>query len=275
MVFADNEDRFLPFKDKIIYVPISLRHFGDKKGLAWVREEYQRNSIKQGILRLNLKDTDLVVISDLDEIPNKDILVSLKNNLESEIDVNKEYKCTSILKIAFYTAKILFYITINKDTNKVRSQLKLIYFTLFKKYTAPLNFKMINYYYYLNYQKKGSYWSGVQCLQARWFKIFTANELRVFRKSPIQSVVNGGWHFSYLGGKDKIKHKIRNFSHQEYNIPEILSDEYIDFCISNGYSLFDYYKNKNSKPQYIRKEVSHLPKDLQDIIVLYQELILK
>lgn len=275
MVFADNEERFFPFKDKIIYVPVSLLHFGNKTGVAWEREEYQRNSISQGVLNLNLKDTDLVLISDLDEIPNKDILIDLKINQENTIDIEKEYKLILLIKVAFYLVKSIFYILINKDLNKLKSQMKLIYFTLFKKYSAPLNFEMNNYYYYLNYQKKNSVWSGTQCLQARWLKIFTANELRIFRNSPLQTVIKGGWHFSYLGGKDKIKHKIRNFSHQEYNIPEILSDEYIDFCINNGYSLFDYYKNKNSKPQYVKKEVSHLPKDLQDIVVHYKELIFK
>nr|WP_315188412.1 hypothetical protein [uncultured Flavobacterium sp.] len=273
MVFADNQERFLPFKDKIIYVPISLQHFGDQKGVAWEREEYQRNAIKQGLSKLYLKDTDLVLISDLDEIPNKDILTTLKNDQKSNIEIKKVYKIISLLKVFIYLLKTLFYILINKDIHKLKSQMKLIYFTVFRKYLAPLNFSMDNYYYYLNYQKKDSLWSGVQCLEAKWLKIFTANELRVFRNSPLRTVIKGGWHFSYLGGKEKIKHKIRNFSHQEYNIPEILSDEYIDFCINNGYSLFDYYKNKKIKPQYVKKEVSHLPKDLQYIIVQYKELI--
>jgi|GEM_PF-6577741 len=71
-----------------------------------------------------------------------------------------------------------------------------------------------------------------------------------------------------------IKYKIKNFSHQEYNIPEIVSDEYIDFCINNGYSLFEYYKNPNAKPKYRKKDISHLPNDLRNIVVLYENLIL-
>jgi beta-1,4-mannosyl-glycoprotein beta-1,4-N-acetylglucosaminyltransferase len=31
-----------------------------------------------------------------------------------------------------------------------------------------------------------------------------------------------GWHFSYLGGADRIRDKIGAFSHQEYNNPEVL-----------------------------------------------------
>ena len=71
-----------------------------------------------------------------------------------------------------------------------------------------------------------------------------------------------------------IKHKIKNFSHQEFNIPQIVSDEYIDFCIKNGYSLFDYYKNTKVKPKYVKKEITHLPEKLLKIVVDYKKLIL-
>jgi len=273
MVFKDNIARFEPFMEKIIFVPINMKYFENKNKVAWEREEYQRNCIQKGIDTLNLLDIDLVLISDIDEIPNKDILINLKNNKETLLDVKKQHKFILILNAIFYSIKSVFYKIINKDLAKLKSQLKLIYFTLVKNYSPPLNFKMYNYYYYLNYQKKDDFWAGVQCFQAKWLKIFTANELRAFRKSPIQTVNDGGWHFSYLGGKEMIKYKIKNFSHQEYNVPEIVSDEYIDFCINNGYSLFDYYKNHNIKPQYIKKEISHLPKDLQDIVVSYKKLI--
>lgn len=273
MVFKDNIDRFEPFISKIIFVPISMKNFENKKKVAWKREEYQRNCIQKGIDTLNLIDADLVLISDIDEIPNKDILINLKNNKETLLDVKKQHKFLLILNAIFYSVKSVFYRIINKDLGKLKSQLKLIYYTLIKNYAPPINFEMYNYYYYLNFQKKDDFWAGVQCFQAKWLNIFSANELREFRKSPIKWVNNSGWHFSYLGGKEMIKYKIKNFSHQEYNVPEIVSDEYIDFCINNGYSLFDYYKNPYIKPKYIKKEISHLPKDLLDIIVSYKKLI--
>ncbi|HPI20816.1 MAG TPA: hypothetical protein PKY56_10630, partial [Candidatus Kapabacteria bacterium] len=240
MVFRDNIDRFEPFISKIIFVPISMKNFENKKKVAWKREEYQRNCIQKGIDTLKLKDTDLIILSDIDEIPNKDILINLKNNKETLIDVKEENRFILILKAVFYSIKSVFYKIINKDLGKLKSQLKLIYYTLIKNYSPPINFKMYNYYYYLNFQKKDDFWAGVQCFQAKWLKTFSANELREFRKSPVKTVNNSGWHFSYLGGKEMIKYKIKNFSHQEYNVPEIVSDEYIDFCINNGYSLFDY-----------------------------------
>jgi len=273
LIFQGNMKRFFPFMEKIIYVPINMKYFDEGKRVAWKREEYQRNCIKEGLKKLNLKDKDLVLIGDIDEIPNKDILIDLKKNQIINSIIKKQFKVVLILKAFSYLFNIFFNKIVNKDIWKLNLQLKLIYLTLIKKHHPPLNFKMYNYYYYLNYQKKDGGWVGIQCLQVKLLKEFTANEVRAFRFSPIETINNGGWHFSYLGGKEMIKYKIRNFSHQEYNIPEILDDEYIDFCINNGYSLFDYYRNPNTRPKYKKKDISHLPQDLLNVVISYKNLI--
>ncbi len=275
MVFKDNRNRFAPFIDKIIVVPIKMKNFNQVKGVAWKREEYQRNCIQEGINKLNLKDTDLVLISDIDEIPNKNILTDLKKGNESKLIIKKESTLNLLIKSIFYSIKRVFYKIITKDTQKLASQLKLIYLIIVKKFPFPFNFEMYNNYYYLNYQKKNSYWFGLQCVQAKWLKEFTPNQIRIFRETPVQTIKAGGWHFSYLGGKEMIKYKIKNFSHQEYNVPEIVSDDYIDFCIKKGYSLFEYYKNSKAKPKYEKIDISHLPNDLKDIVVSYRDLILE
>lgn len=274
MFFKENIQRFSPFMDKIIYVPINMKCFQDEKKIAWKREEYQRNSIINGIVSLNLKETDYVLISDVDEIPDIEILKKIKFKRDQFSELSKVSNIKILIKVIFNIFKAILYKIISKDISKLRSQLKLIYLTKAKNYMPPINFKMFNYYYYLNYQKSGSKWSGIQCVQFKLLKKFTANELRNFRNSPLWTFNDSGWHFSYLGGKEMIKHKIKNFSHQEFNIPQILSDEYIDFCVKNGYSLFDYYKNPKTKPKYVKKKISHLPEKLQRIVNVYENLIL-
>jgi beta-1,4-mannosyl-glycoprotein beta-1,4-N-acetylglucosaminyltransferase len=273
MVFRDNMDRYKPFIEKIIYVQIKMENFENKNKVAWKREGYQRNQIKVGIEKLNLSNSDLVLISDVDEIPNKEILSELKFNGKNNVQFKKLTKLKLISRGVSQSLKYAFYRAINKDISAVKSQLKLIYTVLFKDEEPPVNFKMHNFFYYLNFQQKNTFWSGTQCIQARLLKKFTANEIRGFRKAPLETVFNGGWHFSYLGGKEMIKYKIQNFAHQEYNIPEILSDEYIDHCINNGYSIFEYFKNPNIKPEYIKRDISHLPQDLKHIAVNYRDLI--
>tara|TARA_B110000967_G_C18738892_1_gene486642 strand:- start:558 stop:962 length:405 start_codon:yes stop_codon:yes gene_type:complete len=132
---------------------------------------------------------------------------------------------------------------------------------------------MISCYYFINYREKENLWSGLQCVNAKWLKTISIEEIRNLRNFGIISVSNG-WHFSYLGGIKKIQYKIKNFSHQEYNIQEILSDSYIEFCITNGYSLFDYYNNpKNTERSFYKIDINDFPKDFKEIIVNYEHLI--
>ncbi len=60
-----NIDKFKEFRKKIIYIPLNNMPDGDN---PYARENYQRNAIQNGLEKA--KDDDLIIISDLDEIPN-------------------------------------------------------------------------------------------------------------------------------------------------------------------------------------------------------------
>ena len=66
-----NIDNYKKFKEKIIYVAVEDMPAGNN---PYLRENHQRNAIARGIL--NADEDDLILISDLDEIPN------LKKTLE-------------------------------------------------------------------------------------------------------------------------------------------------------------------------------------------------
>ena len=64
-------NKFSKFKNKIIYVPVEEMPKGDN---PYLRENFQRNCIIRG-LQNSFKD-DLIIISDLDEIPNPEVIVN-------------------------------------------------------------------------------------------------------------------------------------------------------------------------------------------------------
>lgn len=68
--FKANEERFGAFKDKIIYVGIDKFPAGHD---AWWNENYQRNMILEGLKYA--KPDDVIMISDLDEIPKPTIVL--------------------------------------------------------------------------------------------------------------------------------------------------------------------------------------------------------
>lgn len=253
-----------------------MKPFPNTEDIEWQREMYQRNCITKALNQIEIHDEDFILISDLDEIPGKKVLEKIKNNSLQNVESKRKNSIALAFKMIACFFKTTFYHIINRRDKEYKylTKLKFIHCVLIKRYKAPLNFKMNLYYYYINYQKISELWPGLQCVQAKWLKIFTASEIRNFRKDPIQNV-KSGWHFSYLGGKEKITYKIRNFAHQEFNVQEILSENYIEYCIENGYSIFDFYLNsKNKKRSFLKKEVTHLPEDMQKIVSPFKNLIL-
>ena len=78
-----NINNFPNFKKKIIYIPVEDMPDGDD---PYKRENYQRNSIERGLNNAN--ENDLILISDLDEIPNPKLI--LKFNPKDRFAVFKQ-----------------------------------------------------------------------------------------------------------------------------------------------------------------------------------------
>lgn len=56
------------YASKIIY--IKLENVIEGENAAWIRETHQRNMIMKGVEKLHLQDEDILLIGDLDEIPD-------------------------------------------------------------------------------------------------------------------------------------------------------------------------------------------------------------
>ena len=77
LYFQDNKDMFTPFLNKIIHVVVDDMPPGQDN---WSRETHQRNSIMKGLNKLQLEDDDYILISDVDEIPDKNRIKELRTN---------------------------------------------------------------------------------------------------------------------------------------------------------------------------------------------------
>ena len=53
---------------------------------------------------------------------------------------------------------------------------------------------------------------------------------------PYYTIPNGGWHFTFMGGAEKVKQKVQSFAHQEYNKPEKINK--IPFLIEQGKDVY-------------------------------------
>lgn len=84
LYFNENKHLFKKFKEKIIHIiiddfPYKYPNINFYNGEQWKNELYQRNSIAKGLYYINdLTDNDLIIISDLDEIPDPNTLYNIK-----------------------------------------------------------------------------------------------------------------------------------------------------------------------------------------------------
>lgn len=53
-------------------------------------------------------------------------------------------------------------------------------------------------------------------------------------KFRTQSILNAGWHFTWMGGVERILLKMDSMAHQELNKPEYRDRSYIEHTIRSG-----------------------------------------
>lgn len=212
LYYAENAERFAPWADQIRYVPVydSPGGQGDAANPhlltgcdspRWRRENHQRDALARAID--DMADDDLVILSDVDEIPRPEVVEQARG--------------------------LLFH---PQGPQIVRPALAL------------------NMYY--------ANWRWVMpCVVICRF--MTGRALRALgpeaaRQQPGQAFGSfepgggEGWHFSYTGGVDAIRYKLRSAAHHEVDVPPYNTREWINECLSTGADLFGRWRPLMSVP---------------------------
>lgn len=267
--FLKNKERYKAFEDKIIYIPYEMPFFPEAHKVAWKREAYQRNITIEVLKEKGAQPDDYLLMGDLDEIVNKELINELKNGSKEIHCKSKSGVIKELINSSFGRIKEFF-----TRENEFELRFKQGKLALNQMEDVAVVLRMDNFYYFLNNrEKERDVWKSTV-----WFKFslldkFKFDDLRELRRFPMRWVNGAGWHFSYLGGRELIKHKLKNFIHQEFNIEEIVNDEYIDFCMKNGYSLFHRFKNKDLPPQFENVSLDIFPEDMKKILSNYSQHI--
>jgi beta-1,4-mannosyl-glycoprotein beta-1,4-N-acetylglucosaminyltransferase len=97
-------------------------------------------------------------------------------------------------------------------------------------------FRQRLYYYYLNCLAPDP-WDGTKAIR---FGDLTRTTPQEVRSGPAGAGVvdDGGWHFSYLGGLERIQTKLGAFSHQELNNKEVQDLRALGFNLENHLDLY-------------------------------------
>lgn len=135
LLFEQNKEKYAEFQHKIIHVIVDLPHkfpeIDTSKNEQWINEAYQRNSIRKGIDTLNLDKKDMILVCDIDEIPDPLTLMKLKV-CDLQFDMYS-------LEMAFY------YYNLNTINNTAWLHPKIISFnTLTEKQLTVDEFRKMN-----------------------------------------------------------------------------------------------------------------------------------
>ena len=238
-------NKFQKFKNKIIYIihknePLEIAKLSDKDSEdiksyklilnAHLRENDQRNHISKGLT--DADDDDLILVSDVDEIPNFDYmnLSKVKNKIimfEQEIFYYKFNR---------YLPNFTWYGT--KACKK-------------KNLISPQWLRNIK-------NKRFPFW--------RIDTFFSKNKYinKIFIK-------NGGWHFSNIKNANDIELKLKSYLHHRDYESEELGNSKINELIKNNETIYDMFSDKKSKKYGDKKRKKLEIYDLKKLPYFIQE----
>ena len=116
LYYDENKELFEKFKDKIIHVIVDdfpCKYPTTTRQVALENEILQRNCIQRGLDKLLLNDIDVITLSDLDEIPNPELLRQVKTNqreiTSSCLKMDMYYYNLNCKSVGWNAAKIISY----------------------------------------------------------------------------------------------------------------------------------------------------------------------
>ena len=232
LVYLENRARFERFHNKIIHVVVE--DSPDTKD-SWKIENFQRNCIARGLA--GCRPDDLVMISDLDEIPSATAVVAARGRMRFRDDV-----WSKLIHGSLNSRPVNFLCKVPTIRRKVQRHHPFI-----------LKFNQSLYRYFLNCRSvEPPSWFGTRIL---YFRDYSSAQL--IRHSGFEVVENGGWHFSFMGGVQRVLEKLDAFAHQERNVPEFTDPKTLAELLHRGALTFgkgwrfEFVAIDNTFPRYL------------------------
>lgn len=118
-----------------------------------------------------------------------------------------------------------------------------------------------NHWYFLNC-KTPEPWVSAKIMR---FRHLWANQASKLRLEIVPVLSNGGWHFSYMGGVDRIVQKLKSFAHADFNHPDYTDPVKLtekiergeDFLYLDRQDYFDFERIDATYPSMIVDREQH------------------
>ena len=226
LYFQENRHLFQKYLHKIIHVIVNEKiplNSSDPIKRYWDREHFQRECIARGLK--NCEHLDIILLSDLDEIPRAEMLEKVKKQIFLTKSSNFNSNQRSIKKknnpeeIARCTH------------NTIAFHMPWFIYQLNRKHNWDNNNEWVGTVatLYGNFKKKGAQFFR----EYRWF---------------FPRVVKAGWHFTYMGGKNRVRQKLLSIIGGSGNA---ISDEEMETWMQNQVII----PIDHTFPKYVRENI--------------------
>jgi beta-1,4-mannosyl-glycoprotein beta-1,4-N-acetylglucosaminyltransferase len=121
------------------------------------------------------------------------------------------------------------------------------------------------FYYFVNCLKARDWLGSRGCFYKR-LRTGSPNYDRMSKDGAI-ILPNGGWHFSFLGGAERIRTKLESYGHQEYNTTAVKTA--VEHHLQNNTDLF----GRPGAMELIPISHEFLPSFLVDNIGRYEQFV--
>lgn len=188
--------RYAEWADKIRVVVVDddpdwsmqpFQPFGDPQ--RWLRENHQRAALIRGMK--DLEHSDLVCLSDLDEIVRGTLLAALREGQDGPAPLNYTVVPPLTMHVASLTHRWWVPVHVIARIFPAENILPCI---------DPLT------------------WNGHLCgLTVEQMRQFTGHRIEI---PQFQDMAYYGWHLSYMGGDNSVDVKLAQAAHPEYDVPQ-------------------------------------------------------
>jgi beta-1,4-mannosyl-glycoprotein beta-1,4-N-acetylglucosaminyltransferase len=84
LFFEENKQKFVQFSHKIVHIivddlPFKAPNINYQNSEQWMNEHFQRAAIQRGLDKIQLDNEDCLIVSDLDEIPDPNVLKRIRD----------------------------------------------------------------------------------------------------------------------------------------------------------------------------------------------------
>lgn len=122
----------------------------------------------------------------------------------------------------------------------------------------PMSLLMRSYGGYLN--ARSGDWCHAKLVPGHALTEATPNKIR---HDIHDGIADAGWHFSYLGGPQKVHEKMNSFSHQEDSVQRWNKPELLEKHLSGGHGVFGgpmhFERIDSSFPKYVVEHPERFP----------------